>query len=543
MRILTCSEAHEAASGPEADPQILMRRAGYAVAQFCASQFKFGSVCVVCGKGNKGGAGLIAAEALQRVAETVAVIILAKQADELSPDVAACLRPDVRPIWIADEADFAGDAAQEALGADLVIDAIVGTGFKAPLRGLAATAVAAINDASGTIVAVDVPSGVDADSRTAVRETGGNMVFAHAILALIAPKPAHVFGELTSGAIAVSEIGVQPAFVANETAVDVITGRDVGITFPPRPNDAPKGQFGHVLVVAGSLGEAGAAALAGLAAMSTGAGAVTVACPKSIQATVAGFSAALMTRGLAETDDGTIAVQASDRIDALLAGKDVVVLGPGLSRNPETAAFVRRLASACGLPLVLDGDGLNAFEGHYQELAPRGGAAPFRVLTLNPAQAARLTGAAIGDIQADRVGAARRVSRETGACVVLKGWRTVVAGVSDETWINMSGNPALAKAGAGDVLSGMIGAVLARHSGDAADAADPAPAGERPLHHAFLQDLHVAAAVHLHGLAGDIARDALHENTVAAPDLIEALAEAFWECERQVERNLFYLRK
>jgi hydroxyethylthiazole kinase-like uncharacterized protein yjeF len=549
MRILTCSEAREAASGPEANPQLLMRRAGYAVAQFCASQFNFSSVCVLCGKGDTGGAGLIAAEALQRIAETVAVIILAKQADELSPDVAACLSADIQPIWIAEEADFASAAAQQALGADLVIDAILGAGFKPPLRGLAATAVAAINDASGTIVAVDVPSGVDADSTTPLGETGGNMVFPHGIVALIAPKPAHVFGELTAGPIAVSELGTQPAAVANATALDVITGRDVGITFPPRPNDAHKDQFGHVLVVAGSLGKAGAAALAGLAAMGTGAGLVTVACPKSIQATVAGFSAAFMTHGLPETDEGTISAQASDRIGALLAGKDVVVLGPGLSRHAETAGFVRHLASGCVLPLVLDGDGLNAFEGHYHELKPRGGAGgpggatPFRVLTPHPGQAARLTGAAIGDVQADRVAAARRMAGQTGACVVLKGWRTVVAGASDEAWINMSGNAALAKAGTGDVLAGMIGAALARHCGDGADRADPARAGDRQFHHTLLQDLHVAAAVHLHGLAGDIARDALHENTVAATDLLEALAEAFRDCALQVERSLFYLRK
>jgi ADP-dependent NAD(P)H-hydrate dehydratase / NAD(P)H-hydrate epimerase len=543
MRILRCSEVREATSGPEANPQILTQRAGFAVAQFCAAQFKFSSVCVVCGNGNNGGAGLIAAEALQRLAETVSVIILAKHAAELSPDVAACLRPDVQPIWISDEADFESDAAREALGADLVIDAILGTGFKPPLHGLAAKAVAAINDASGMIVSVDVPSGIDADSKAPVRESGGNMVFAHGIIALIAPKPAHVFGDLTSGPIAVSEIGAQPAFVPNETGVDVITGQEVGITFPRRPNDAHKGQFGHVLVIAGSPGKAGAAALAGLAAMTTGAGLVTVACPKSIQGMVAGFGVALMTHGLPETDEGTISMKASDQIDALLSGKDVVVLGPGLSRNPETTAFVRRLAIGSRLPLVLAGDGLNAFEGRYNELNPGAEAAPFRVLAPHPGQAARLTGASTADIQADRLGMARRISRETGSCVVLKGWRTVVAGVSGETWINMTGNPALAKAGAGDVLAGMIGAALARHSRSRADAAEPAQVRERQLHHKLLEDLNVAAAVHLHGLAGDIARDALHENSVAATDLLEALAQAFRECELQVERGLFYLHK
>lgn len=543
MRVLTCKEVREATAGPEANPQVLIRRAGYAVAQFCASRFKFTSVCVICGMGNHGGAGLIAAEALLRVAETVSVIILAKQAAELNPDVTACLRPEFLPIWISDALDFESDAAREALSADLVIDAIVGTSCTLPLHGLAAAAVAAINDAPGTVVSVDVPSGVDADSRSPVRESGGNMVFAHGIIALIAPKPAHVFGDLTSGPIAVSEIGAQPSFVSNETGISVITGQEVGIAFPRRSNDAHKDQFGHVLVIGGSLGKAGSAALAGLAAMSTGAGQVTIACPLSIQETVAGFSAACMTHGLPETKEGAIAMRASDQIGALLSRKDVVVLGPGLSRDPETAAFVRRLVASSQLPLVLDGDGLNAFEGHYEELKSGGEARPLRVLTPHPGQAARLTGLPNDDIQADRVGVARRISSETDSCVVLKGWRTVVAGVSDETWLNMSGNPALAKTGAGDVLSGMIGAALARHSRGAADAPDLVRARDQQFHRKFLNDLYVAAAVHLHGLAGDIARDALHENTVAATDLIEALAEAFRECERQVEQALFYLRK
>lgn len=542
MRILTCSEACEAAKGPEASPQVLMRRAGYAAAQFCASQFKFSSVCVLCGRGKNGGAGLIAAEALKRVADAVSVIILAKGADELQPDVAACLGPDVEPIWITGEADLLSTAAQQALGADLVIDAILGTGFEPPLHGLVAAAVAAVNDAPGTIVSVDVPTGVNAESRTPVHATGGNMVFAHGIIALIAPKPAHVFGQLTAGPIAVSEIGVQPAFVPSAAGVEVITGREVGMTFAPPLNENEEGQFSHVLVIAGSLGREGAAALAGLAALGTGAGRVTVACPKSIQSTIASFSAALATYPLPETDQGTIAATAGDRIGGLLAGKDAVVIGPGLSRNPATGAFVRRLASSCALPLVIDGDGLDAFEGRFDEIK-RGAATPFLVLMPHSAQAARLAGMSIDNIRADRVKAAQQISRATGGCVVLKGRRTVVAGSSDEIWINSNGNAALAKAGVDDLLSGMVGAALARQFNHRDDAADLAPTADRQFQGMLLNDLRVAAAVHLHGLAGDIARDALHENTVMPTDVLEALVEAFRDCELQVEQNLFYLRK
>src|SRR5207244_67990 len=166
--------------------------------------------------------------------------------------------------------------------------------------------------------------------------------------------------------------------------LNVITGQEVGITFPPRSNEAHKGKFGHVLVVAGSLGQEGAAGLAGIAALSTGAGLVTVACPKSIQATIAGFSPVLMTEGLPETQAGTISTEAIPKIDALLTGKDVVVLGPGLSRHPQTAEFIRQLVARCRLPLVLDADGLNAFEGHYNQLQRSGEALAFRVLAPHP---------------------------------------------------------------------------------------------------------------------------------------------------------------
>src|SRR5947209_2200772 len=311
MRILTSDEvrqaAREAISRPDMSALTLMQRAGYAVAQFCVSNFKFKSVCVVCGQGNNGADGLAAATALRGIATEIFVIVLAAGMNELGPDAAAIIAAfGLQPVWVANPVDFETDAVREALNADLVLDAVVGAGFKPPLQSLAQRAVAAINDASGTIVSLDLTSGVDAGAITPVHENAGDIVFAHGIIAFIAPRPAHVFGELTSGPIAVSEIGIQPALVSNQTNLNVITGQEVGITFPPRSNKAHKEQFGHVLVIAGSLGHEGAAGLAGIAALSTGAGLVTVACPKSVQATVAGFSPVLMTEGLPETDEGTI---------------------------------------------------------------------------------------------------------------------------------------------------------------------------------------------------------------------------------------------
>jgi NAD(P)H-hydrate epimerase len=451
-----------------------------------------------------------------------------------------CSRLGIEPVWVSDAEELATDAVRQGLESDLIIDAIVGTGFKPPLHGLAMKAVEAINEASGTIISVDMPSGIDADSSAPLQEHDAGVVFAHGIITFIAPRPAHVFGKLTSGPIAVSEIGVQPALVPHSTALNVTTGQEAGITFPSRGEDAHKGEFGHVLVVAGSLGKAGAAALAGMAALSAGAGLVTVACPKSIQATVAGFAPELMTEGLPETAEGSISMEATARVDALLSGKDTVVLGPGISGNERSASFVRRLATHCPLPLVLDADGLNAFAGHNGELQPRGDSAPLRVLTPHPGEAARLLGVSAQQINADRTEVARCIASQTGSCVVLKGHRTIVAGASGETWINMTGNPAMAKGGSGDVLSGILGAALARKR----VAAPPGSrAGSSDSASAFLKDLHVAAAVYLHGLAGDLARDRLHEHTVLATDQVEMLTEAFRECRLQTDGGLFYLQR
>lgn len=313
--------------------------------------------------------------------------------------------------------------------------------------------------------------------------------------------------------------------------------------------------------------------MAGMAALRTGAGLVTVACPRSIQPTVAGYALELMTEELPETGEGTISRAANDRVDELLGGKDVVVLGPGLSRNPETEEFIRNLVKSCPVPLVLDADGLNAFEGRAGEI---NGSQAFRVLTPHPGEAARLIGVPIKQIQEDRIETARRIATETGACVVLKGSRTVVAGVSGETWINMTGNAAMAKGGSGDILSGIIAATLARRPVNPSSPGQRQMAGEPEstpartrvdeIHEsstrdkvkeyqaqqlqltseraaAFLKDIAVAAAVYLHGLAGDFARDMLHENTVIATDLLEQLPECFRDCELQMDKRLLYLQK
>src|SRR5437016_1358045 len=447
MRILTADKirmAERHAVETQNIPTLkLMEQAGYAAARFCMIHFKFESVCVVCGKGNNGGDGFAAAQALAEIGKKVSVLVLARGINDLSPDAAhMCKRLSVKPVWISKQSDFDSEAIQDVIAeADLMLDAVVGTGFKPPLRGVAKTAVEIMNDFDGDLVCVDLPSGADADCATRPDIETEDYVVGDATITFIAPKPVLVLGEVTDGPIAVCELGVQVPFFEDELEMNVATAQDVAMVFPPRRDDAHKGDFGHVLVIAGSLGKSGAAALAGMAALRMGAGLVTVACPRSVQATIAGFAPELMTEGLEETAEGTIALAAEQRVDQLLTGKDVIVLGPGLSRNEETAAFIRQFATHCPLPLVLDADGLNAFEKHYQELVPRGDAAALRVLTPHPGEAGRLIGMATKELQADRLGSARRIAKETGAFVVLKGWHTIVAGPRGEVYINMTGNP------------------------------------------------------------------------------------------------------
>ena len=534
MRILTADEVRqiesEAASRADTPRSLLVQRAGYAVAQFCLAHFKFRSVCVVCGAGGNGDYGLMAAQVLEGIAEQVSVIVLAKDASALSAEAAAiCDSLATEPMWVSDEADFRDEAQQEgmqqALEAELIIDAVAESGFKAPLQGTARKAVEAINQASGIVVSVGVPSGVEPDSNVPAHEGDSDAVFAHGVITFVAPNPAHVFGRLTAGPVAVSELGVQPSLVSHTTGLSVVTAQEVRITFPPRADEAHKGDFGHVLVIGGALEQAGGAALAGIAALRTGAGLVTIACPRSAQPTVAGFAPELMTEALAETAVGTVASAAREKLNELLAKADAVVLGLDNPRDDETARFVQWLIGNCPAPLVLHDVGL---PGLSENRAEKFAEERLRVTVLDAKEAAAFLGFDADKVQSDMVWAARRIAGQTGYCTVLQGLRTIVAGRSGETWISMTGNSALAKNGSSTALCGMIAAALARHSSN------------RP---ALLSELDVASAVYLQGLAGDLARDIFHENTLLATDLLETFSDAFRDCELQSDRGLFYLRK
>ena len=577
----------------------LMENAGIAVAEFAQKHFDFSSVCAVCGKGNNGGDGFVAARKLHEAGKKVSVIVLAKGPDELRGDAAEMFKKLIVPVlWVADEKDFKRAEVEQALRSDLILDAILGTGFKPPLKGLTEKAIIRLNKAQGFVLAVDVPSGIDADLSWPP-EADTIYVHADAAISFTSAKPALVFGNLTEGPIAVAPIGSPERLIAEHSEVirNVLTSRDVQRISSPRPADAHKGDFGHVLVIGGSLGKSGAAAMAGMAALRAGAGLVTVAAPKSVQPLIAMSAPELMTEPLPETAEGTISLLALAERERLLKGKSVVVIGPGISRNEETAEFVRDLVSVCSTAMVIDADGLNAFEGAADELRPDNEVGPLavRVLTPHPGEMARLIGVPTGQIQSNRLLLARKTSNETQALMVLKGHRTVIANPNGEYWVNTTGNPGMAKGGSGDVLSGIVAAMLAQFT-QMEDSSfmpretgiDPSLEGVSPssffrwvsAHDAdaekirslrddylkkkdpsllkeiqalmdekvrqaimLVASLHVAKAVYLHGLAGDIAASLYGQQSMIATDIINCLGEAFAVCEQEAFSKFTYLQR
>ncbi len=480
----------------------LMENAGAAVAEYVLSHYGAARrVVVFCGKGNNSGDGFVAARRLQESGKKVQVILLADPADLRGDAAAMFAKLPSSAIAVHSSTELKSEQVRLAMQADLYLDAVLGTGFKPPVSGLYADAIAIMNASRAPVIAVDIPSGADAD---AMGSQGGMIARADAIVTFTAPRPAHVFSMLTGGPTVVADIGSPEEAIVSALQLNVITARDLAPLVGPRPAESNKGNYGHVLVVGGSLGKAGAAAMAGMAVLRAGAGLSTVATAKSVLGTVAGFHPELMTEPLPETDAGAISIEAQDRIEALSKGMTVLAIGPGISRDSETAELVRALVAKLQLPMVVDADGLNAFQGRTEKLNGKGRTL---VITPHPGEMARLAGCTIPDVQKDRLGTARKFAREHELIVVLKGHRTLVVRPDGEAWVNTTGNAGMATGGTGDILTGMVAGMVAQHSTDAFAA--------------------VLAAVHLHGLAGDVMRERVGEHSLVATDLMQGLPEAF----------------
>ena len=506
MKIVTASETREidrATSERFGVPSLtLMENAGTAVADHVLNHYaSTQKIAVLCGKGNNGGDGFVAARQLHQRGKTVVVILLADPT-ELRGDAAAMYaKLPVAAVIAKSGEEFKSDRVSASLSADLFLDAILGTGFKPPVKGLYLDAIDFLNTSHAPVVAVDIPSGADAD---ALGAQAGTVARADSIVTFTAPRPAHVFSSMTDGRTCVADIGSPDEAIQSSQQLNVITAHDLGPLLKARPADSNKGMYGHVLVIGGAVGKAGAAAMAGFSALRAGAGLSTVATAQSALATVAGFHPELMTEPLEETEAGTIATGAGVRIEQLLKTMTVVAIGPGISRDPHTATLVRSLVANHQTPMVVDADGLNAFEGRTNELNGKGRTL---IITPHPGEMARLAGTSTSDVQRDRLGVARRFASQHELIVVLKGNRTLVVQPDGEAWANTTGNPGMSTGGTGDILTGMVAAMIAQHPKDVLRA--------------------VCAAVYLHGLSGDMIVKEVGEHSLVATDLLRGLPGAF----------------
>lgn len=472
-------------------------------------------IAVVCGKGNNGGDGLAIARHLATRCCADVTVWLAADPQSLRGDAAVNygmaqkFGVDVRRV----EAALAPPLADFAL----IVDALLGTGAKGAVTGMAADLIEDMNDSGRPVVAVDLPSGLDADTGRvdgACVRASLTVTFALPKFGLLVfPGAAHV------GELVVADIGMPCRVMeADAVSVRVTEAVDVARWLPARieGRDSNKGTFGHVTVIAGAQGFVGAPVMAAEAASRTGAGLVTLAIPKSVQAAaMSRVSPVVMTRGLAETDEGTFALDALDAALALAAKGTVAALGPGIGAdNTDTKAFVREFIGRCTVPLVIDADGLNvlASEPRRGPSLVKGRSAP-TILTPHPGEMGRLLGLDTKAVQADRRGAVEQATERFGCVVLLKGGRTLIAAPGGTLSINTTGNAGMATGGTGDVLTGVIAALVA--------------CGLGPTEAA-------AAGAYLHGLAGDLAVQTQGGKAgLIATDLIDALPRAIGQCQEE----------
>jgi ADP-dependent NAD(P)H-hydrate dehydratase / NAD(P)H-hydrate epimerase len=478
----------------------------------CVPDIEKQRTAIICGKGNNGGDGFVIARLLgERGAKPI--VIICGDPTEIHGDAALNLRrlkKEGGEIIAARDAN-AWAAAKDAIAlAGIVIDALFGTGMRGVVEGWLAEVINDLNRMRSTtrIFAVDIPSGLPADTG----DIPGPAIEADVTITFTAPKVGQLLYPASErvGRLVVGSIG-SPASLVEECSDSRVRWLDssefAGIRLR-RNASANKGNFGHVLVVAGSLGKTGAAVMAGSAALKAGAGLTTVAAPDLCIPIISSFLPELMTAPLPATSAGTLSLRCLEYsgFTDLLRGKDILAMGPGLTTQSETQEFVRAVVGDSPTPLVLDADGLNAFAGRSGELGQH--RAEKCVVTPHPGEMARLLNAPTQDIQRDRLGSAEKAAADLKATVVLKGHQTVIAAPDGRTWINSTGNPGMAKAGSGDVLTGMVAGVLAQQ--EKADWSNAA-----------------CLAVYLHGLAGDLAAKESGEISLMATDIIRAIPKAY----------------
>lgn len=532
MKVLTAAEMRAVdrmTSERYAVPSLqLMEAAGSSVAKVCNQAIDAArptTIAVLCGKGNNGGDGFVAARHLLPANPRVKVYLFS-EARELHGDAQSNFQrwtaTGNHVISITDEAAWQ-TAWPEISASGVIIDAIFGTGFRGAASGVIAQAISAINRQSknataawpALILAVDTPSGLPSDGEPAE----GPVLYAHKTITFTAPKPGQLISR-DSAAVGVLEVAAigSPRSLVEETGrspLRWLEAEEFAQLPLVRAADSNKGLYGHALIVAGSLGKTGAAIMAAYAALRAGAGLITVATPDLVLPTVAAAYPEMMTEPLAATADGTAAMEnlSQRRFERIAEKKDVLALGPGLGLHPETQDFIRKIALLTEMPLILDADGLNAFAGNADHLRNR--KTRYLAITPHPGEMARLLERSTKDVQQDRVKAAQEAAHRWNAHVVLKGSHTIIAAPDGKIFVNTSGNPGLAKGGSGDVLTGVLAALTAQFK---------TSDWTRIL----------ALGVYLHGKAAELAGRTTDESGLLATEVAAAVPHA----RRQLLREL-----
>ncbi len=511
LPVLTAAQMHEAdrrtIENVGLPAAVLMENAGAAVAAVIDERWPAARPIVLCGRGNNGGDGFVVARRL--LARRPRVLLFGRR-DDVRGDarlhLEAFLRSGGTLEVVTTQAEWHACRADVAR-AELIVDALLGTGLRAAPSGLIGVVIAdlAALDPRPALIAIDLPSGVDSDSGALSWPT----VRADATVTFAAPKYGHVLPPACDGVgqLEIANIGIPRDVCAAEARLWLLEARDAAAAFPARAAATHKGTYGHVLVLAGSVGKTGAALLAATAVLRAGAGLVTAATPApALALLVAQAALEVMTAPLPASPSGGWTRDAVEAALALAASRQAVVLGPGIGTDAGAAEFVQAFAARCPLPLIIDAggvSGLAAVGANGRALLRARGAGT--VLTPHPGEMGQLTGLSAGDVQRRRLELARALAEECGAIVVLKGQRTLIAEPGGRVAVNPTGNPGLATAGTGDVLAGLVGALLARGC-SAWDAA--------------------CAAVYLHGLAGDCAAERVGQESLMAGDLLVDLPTA-----------------
>jgi NAD(P)H-hydrate epimerase len=473
-------------------------------------------VAILCGRGNNGGDGFVVARHLLNQGVTVRTFLLGRRG-EVKGDARVNLETLEKMGAALVEVTDTGELATLSEGmpsTDVVVDALLGTGTQGPARDLLAEAIELVNRAGRPVVAVDIPSGLGADDS----EPPGPAVRAALTVTFALPKRSLLLYPAASyaGVVRIVDIGIPSALCRDpELRLGLLEAQDAVPAFPRRDPAAHKGSFGHVLVVAGSVGKTGAAVLTSLAAQRIGAGLVTLAIPESLNDIMEVKLTEVMTEPLPETEARTLGRDALDRLVRLAEGKSVLAIGPGLGTHPSTQELVRDLLGVLRLPIVLDADGLNALAGRAELL---GRAAGPVILTPHPGELSRLLGIARDELLRQRIPVVQEVAGRFNVTLVLKTAHTVIASPKGDAAIVPTGNPGMATGGTGDVLTGIIAGLLAQ-------GVDPGLAAR--------------AGAYVHGLAGDLAAERMGQEAMLAGDLLESVPEAIRQVKTGKSVRLF----